>query len=75
MNPLIIWFLLFNANVQQGTVKYYNERSGFGYIKSNNIEYFVYESGLVDEIKAGDKVTFRVVDTRKGLEAIEVRLK
>jgi CspA family cold shock protein len=57
-----------------GVVKYYNEDKGFGYIiDKSSEELYVYETELVDEIESGDKVMFLVRNTRKGLEAYEVR--
>ena len=60
-----------------GTVKFYNEDKGFGYIVDNNSkdELFVYEEGLIDEIYDDDFVKYNTRDTRKGLEAYDVRLR
>ena len=59
-----------------GIVQFYNENKGFGYVKSLNGEtYFIYEEGLIDEIEKGDTIYFDSRDTRKGLEAINVKLK
>jgi CspA family cold shock protein len=59
-----------------GTVKFFNESKGFGFITDNasNAEYFVHVTGLVDKIREGDTVTFNVEDGRKGKNAVEVRL-
>ncbi len=48
-----------------GTVKFFNETKGFGFIVDNasGEEIFVHVSGLVDTIREGDKVTF---DTERG---------
>ncbi|MCD6367279.1 MAG: cold shock domain-containing protein, partial [Bacteroidales bacterium] len=35
---------------------------------------FVHQSGLVDEIKDGDKVTYDVEEGKKGLNAVNVKL-
>ncbi len=35
---------------------------------------FVHVSGLVDEIKEGDEVTFELTEGRKGLNAVNVEL-
>ena len=39
--------------MKNGTVKFFNETKGFGFIKEeeSNKEYFVHVSGLVDEIR------------------------
>jgi cold shock protein len=57
-----------------GTVKFFNETKGFGFIKSDesNQDIFVHVSGLVDEIRENDKVTFEVEEGRKGLNAVNV---
>jgi cold shock protein len=59
-----------------GTVKFFNESKGFGFIKDgkSGIEYFVHISGLVDEIKESDDVTYDLQDGKKGLNACNVRL-
>jgi len=58
-----------------GVVKFYNEEKGFGYIidAENRAELFVYEEGLIDEIQDNDNVKYLIRDTRKGLEAYDVR--
>ncbi|MDJ1501595.1 cold shock domain-containing protein [Xanthocytophaga agilis] len=62
--------------MQEGTVKFFNETKGFGFIKSNssNEDIFVHVSGLIDKIKEGDQVTFEVQKGKKGLNAINVQL-
>ncbi len=59
-----------------GTVKFFNESKGFGFIVDNedNKEYFVHISGLVDEVTEGNEVTFDLKEGRKGLNAIDVKL-
>jgi CspA family cold shock protein len=59
-----------------GTVKFFNDSKGFGFIKDNasGNEYFVHVSGLKDEIRENDEVTFELQDGRKGLNACNVRL-
>ena len=62
--------------MQSGTVKFFNETKGFGFIKSNssNEEIFVHVSGLIDEVKENDQVTFEVEQGRKGPNAVNVQL-
>ncbi len=59
-----------------GTVKFFNESKGFGFIKDANStkEYFVHSNGLKDTIKENDEVTFDLEDGRKGLNAVNVKL-
>lgn len=60
-----------------GVVKFFNSTKGFGFIKddSNGSETFVHVSGLVDDVREGDEVTYEVIDGKKGLSAVQVKLK
>ncbi|MDB4924188.1 cold-shock protein [Mucilaginibacter sp.] len=61
--------------MQTGTVKFFNETKGFGFIKSDSgEEIFVHVSGLSDQIRENDQVTFDVQDGKKGLNAVNVRV-
>ncbi|HNX89245.1 MAG TPA: cold shock domain-containing protein [Paludibacteraceae bacterium] len=62
--------------MNNGTVKFFNEAKGFGFIKDTNssTEYFVHISGLVDRINENDEVTFDIAEGRKGLNAVNVKL-
>ena len=62
--------------MNNGTVKFFNETKGFGFIKdqSSGKEYFVHVSGLVDEIRENDEVTFELKEGKKGLNAVNVKL-
>jgi len=62
--------------VKNGTVKFFNESKGFGFITEDGskTEHFVHVSGLVDEIKEGDAVEFDLREGRKGLNAVDVRV-
>ena len=59
-----------------GTVKFFNESKGFGFIKDADSpkEYFVHVSGLIDRIKENDEVTFDLQEGKKGLNAVNVKL-
>lgn len=61
--------------MNNGKVKFFNESKGFGFIKEDNSdqEYFVHVSGLVDEIRENDEVTFDLQEGRKGLNAVNVK--
>ncbi len=63
-----------NAKIT-GTVKFFNEEKGFGFIKhdDSNKETFVHANGLIDQIEANDKVEFDVQEGRKGLNAVNVK--
>lgn len=61
---------------KQGTVKFFNEEKRFGFIKhdDSNQETFVHASGLIDQVKEGDKVEFELQNGKKGVNAINVKL-
>ena len=61
--------------MNKGIVKFFNETKGFGFIKEeeSNKEYFVHVSGLVDQVKENDEVSFEIEEGRKGLMAINVK--
>lgn len=61
--------------MNKGTVKFFNDAKGFGFIKETNSdqEYFVHVSGLADEIRESDEVTFDLQEGRKGLNAVNVK--
>ena len=58
----------------QGTVKFFNSEKGFGFIKHDDSdkETFVHVSGLVNDIKEGDKVEFELQNGKKGMNAVNV---
>jgi cold shock protein len=62
--------------MSKGTVKFFNEFKGFGFIKEENSpkEYFVHSSGLKENIKENDEVTFDLEQGKKGLNAVNVKL-
>ena len=62
--------------MKEGTVKFFNDTKGFGFIKDSESdnEYFVHVSGLIDEIRDDDKVTFELKEGKKGLNAVNVKL-
>jgi len=62
--------------MNKGTVKFFNDSKGFGFIKDDDSdnEYFVHVSGLNDRIKENDQVTFELKEGKKGLNAVNVKL-
>ena len=62
--------------MNEGKVKFFNAHKGFGFIKDKQTEkeYFVHVSGLIDEIKEEDDVTFELQEGKKGINAVDVRL-
>lgn len=70
-------FLLEELVMQQGTVKWFNAKKGYGFISDENgNEVFVHFSALnmdgFKELKDGEKVEFEVVDGEKGPQAANV---
>jgi CspA family cold shock protein len=59
-----------------GTVKFFNETKGFGFIKEDESgkEYFVHVTGLSDKIRENDTVSFDIQEGKKGLNAVNVKL-
>ncbi len=62
--------------MKKGTVKFFNESKGFGFIieEDSKKEYFVHVSGLIDEINEGDDVEFDLTEGKKGLNAVDVKV-
>jgi cold shock protein len=61
--------------MKKGTVKFFNEAKGFGFIQEDNgSEIFVHVSGLKSEIRENDQVTFETAQGKKGLNAVNVTL-
>lgn len=58
-----------------GTVKFFNETKGYGFIKDNESgkEYFVHVSGLKERVKQDDEVTFDLEEGKKGVNAVNVK--
>jgi CspA family cold shock protein len=55
----------------QGTVKFYNESKGFGFIiTEDGEEVFVHVTGLVDKISQNDRVEFEIAQGKKGPNAV-----
>ena len=60
----------------EGVVKFFNETKGFGFIVPNSGEadIFVHSSGLIDQIRENDNVSYEVEQGRKGLNAVNVKV-
>jgi CspA family cold shock protein len=59
-----------------GTVKFFNESKGFGFITptSGGKEVFVHVTGLIDHIRENDEVTYEVEEGKKGPSAVKVKI-
>lgn len=62
--------------MKEGTVKFFNQIKGFGFIKPSDSseDIFVHQSGLVDNIKENDIVSFEVERGKKGMNAVNVKV-
>jgi len=60
-----------------GKVKWFNNEKGYGFIEYNDLEdIFVHYSAIKKDgyktLKEGDVVEFKLIETGKGLQAIDV---
>ncbi|MBC9812756.1 cold shock domain-containing protein [Crocinitomicaceae bacterium CZZ-1] len=62
--------------MQEGTVKFFNETKGFGFINdaASGKDIFVHVSGLVNKIQENDQVSYDVEESPKGLNAVNVKV-
>ena len=62
--------------MQEGTVKFFNDTKGFGFITPSNggADIFVHVTGLIDNIREGDQVTFNTERGKKGMNAVDVKI-
>ena len=58
-----------------GTVKFYNKEKGFGFIivDGSSQDLFVHQTGLIDDIRENDQVTFDQEKGTKGMNAVNVK--
>ena len=78
--PFVLKYLLLGKLIQiimsNGTVKFFNNTKGFGFITPDEggKDVFVHQTGLTEEIREGDKVSYDVQDGQKGLNAVNVKV-
>ena len=62
--------------MSNGTVKLFNNAKGFGFITPDegDKDVFVHASGLTEEISEGDKVSYDLEESPKGLNAVNVEV-
>ena len=61
---------------KEGTVKFFNNLKGFGFISQSDArtDVFVHSTGLIDQIRENDKVSYTVENGEKGLNAVNVKV-
>jgi len=61
--------------MQKGTIKFFNESKGYGFITpENGSDVFVHSSGLIDLVRQNDHVQFEIEKGKKGLNAVKVQV-
>jgi len=60
---------------KKGKVSFFDSSKGFGFIIENDSQekYFVHVSGVLEEIKENDKVSFELERGLKGMNAVRVK--
>lgn len=62
----------------KGIVKFFDNEKGYGFINSDNVDYFVHFSNIISDedykkLSEGDLVCFEIIDQPRGPSAINVQ--
>jgi CspA family cold shock protein len=62
--------------MQQGTIKFFNTTKGFGFITpaDGSQDIFFHISGLADEVREQDRVSYDLQDGKKGPNAVNIKV-
>ena len=62
--------------MNEGTIKFFNEAKGFGFITPNDggQDVFVHVTGLSEQVRENDRVTYSVENGKKGPNAVNVKV-
>jgi len=68
--------LIYLMEARTGKVKFYIDEKLFGFLvdEATGEEVYIPVSGLIDEIKKNDRVTYRESKTEKGRVAVDVQV-
>jgi CspA family cold shock protein len=74
VTPRPLSFLFLYTLMLTGTVKFFDDTKGFGFIVADDTqeEIFVHQTGLIHEIQTGDRVQFDIKAGKKGPNAKDV---
>ena len=62
--------------MNEGTIKFFNEAKGFGFITPSNggADLFVHVTGLNGQVRENDKVSYEISNGQKGPTATNVNV-